>query len=190
MPLVIEVPPRELFDEAEMKLFYTPKTILTLEHSLLSVSRWESKWKKPYLAQLVLTAEANKKTPEEQLDYIRCMTIGDKSVDHAVYKALDADMMKKIEDYISDPMSATSVAKQAGKAPNREIVTSEVIYYWMTALQIPFRPCETWHLNRLMKLIEVCAAKNEPPKKMSQSAAIGRRHSVNTARRAAHRRPR
>ena len=186
MPLVLEVPARELYNEAESHLLYTPRTILTLEHSLLSVSRWESKWKRPYLNQRVLTPEANAKTPEEDTDYIRCMTIGDKSVDQNVYKVLGNDERKKIADYINDPMSATKVSNQSGK-PNRDIITSELIYYWMAALQIPFRPCETWHLNRLLKLIEVASAKNEPPKSMSQSAAISRRASVNSARRAARR---
>lgn len=186
MPLVLEVPARELFNEAESRFLYTPRTILTLEHSLLSISKWESKWKRPYLTQSVLTPQANMKTPEQDTDYIRCMTIGDKSVDPNVYKVLDNSERQKIVDYINDPMSATSVTKQPGK-PNREIITSELIYYWMAALQIPFRPCETWHLNRLLKLIEVASAKNEPPKKMSQSAAIGRRASVNSARRAARR---
>lgn len=190
MPLVIEVPARELFDEAESRFLETPRTILTLEHSLLSVSRWESKWKKPYLPQRVLTAEANRKTFEEETDYIRCMTIGDRSVDPKVYRVLSNEERKKILDYINDPMSATTVSQPQGKPPSREIITSELIYYWMAALQIPFRPCETWHLNRLLKLIEVGSAKNEPPKRMSPSTSASRSHSINSARRAAHRRPR
>lgn len=188
MPLVIEVPARELFDEAESRFLYTPRTILTLEHSLLSVSRWESKWKKPYLKQQVLTPEANMKTPAEERDYIRCMTIGDKAVDPNVYRVLTNEEQQRIADYINDPMTATTVAHPVGKPPSREIVTSELIYYWMAALQIPFRPCETWHLNRLLKLIEVGSAKNEPPKKMSSADRMARTRSVNHARRAAHRR--
>ena len=188
MPLQLEIPARELFDEAESRFLYTPRTILTLEHSLLSVSHWESKWKKPYLRQKVLTAEANAKTPAEEMDYIRCMTIGSKEVDPNVYRVLNNNERQKIADYINDPMTATTVAHPVGKPPSREIVTSELIYYWMAALQIPFRPCETWHLNRLLKLIEVGAAKNEQPKKMNPADHMARTRSINHARRAAHRR--
>lgn len=188
MPLVIEIPPRELFDESTSRFIYTPATTLTMEHSLLSLSLWESKWKKPYLYQQILTPEANKKTREEELDYIRCMTIGQKAVDPNVYRVLNPQELKRIAEYINDPMSATTVTKQGNRPPAREIITNELIYYWMTALQIPFRPCETWHLNRLIKLIEVASSKQEQPKKMPAAAAMSRRHSINSARRAAHRR--
>ena len=100
MPLQLEIPARELFDEAESRFLYTPRTILTLEHSLLSVSRWESKWKKPYLKQQVLTVEANTKTPAEEMDYIHCMTISSKEVDPNVYRVLNNDERQKIADYI------------------------------------------------------------------------------------------
>ena len=188
MPLQLEIPARELFDEAESRFLYTPRTTLVLEHSLLSVSLWESKWKKPYLRQQVLTPEANAKTPAEEMDYIRCMTIGSKNVDPNVYKVLTNEEFKKISDYINDQMTATKVTHMDGKPPSREIVTSELIYYWMAALQIPFRPCETWHLSRLLKLIEVGSAKNEQPKKMSQADHIARTRSINHSRRAAYRR--
>lgn len=188
MPLQLEIPARELFNEAEARFLYTPRTILTLEHSLLSVSQWESKWKKPYLAQRVLTDEANRKTFAEETDYIRCMTIGSKAVDPNVYKVLTTAERQQISEYINDPMSATTVAHPVNKPPSREIVTSELIYYWMAALQIPFRPCETWHLNRLLKLIEVGSAKNEQPKKMDAKTAAARTRSINKARRPPRRR--
>lgn len=190
MPLQLEIPARELFDEFESRFIYTPRTILTLEHSLLSVSRWESKWKKPYLRQQVLTPEANTKTVAEDTDYIRCMTIGEKTVDPNVYRVLTNEERQKISDYINDPMTATTVPHQVGKPPSREIVTSELIYYWMAALQIPFRPCETWHLNRLLKLIEVGSAKNEQPSKSNPAERMARNRSINQARRAAHSRRR
>ena len=188
MPLTLEVPPGELFDQSTQRFLYTPRTVLTLEHSLLSLSRWESKWKKPYLFQQILTEEANRKTAEEETDYIRCMTIGDRAVDPNVYRVLTNEDKKKIADYVNDPMSATTVTKRVNGPPSREIVTSELIYYWMSALQLPFRPCETWHLNRLLKLIEVAASKQEQPQKMPRAEAARRAHSINSARRAAHRR--
>lgn len=189
MPLTLEIPERELFNETDSSFIKVPKTVLTLEHSLLSVSRWESKWKKPYLPQPVLIPEANMKTVEQENDYIRCMTIGDKKVDPNVYKALTNEDRQKVSEYINDPMTATIVSQPKGKPPSREIVTSELIYYWMAALQIPFRPCETWHLNRLMSLIEIGASKNETPKKADPKVAMAKKHSINKARRAAYRRP-
>ena len=189
MELVLEIPPRELFDEAESRIYETPKTILTLKHSLLSVADWEAKWHRPYLIQSILTEEANRKTPEQDRDYVRCMTMNRNPVDPLIYRVLSREEMQKIHEYVNDPMSATTIANQNGK-PNREIITNEIIYGWMATLQIPFRPCETWHLNHLMKLIESLAAKQEQPKRMPQAEAMKRRASINSARRAAHaRRP-
>ena len=189
MELVLEIPPRELFDEAESRFFETPKTVLTLKHSLLSVADWEAKWHKPYLFQTILTEEANRKTIEQERDYVRCMTLNRAPVDPLVYRALTAEEMKKINDYIGDPMSATTISNMSPSS-NRDIVTNELIYYWMSALQIPFRPCETWHLNHLIKLIETASAKQEKPKNMPRADAIKRRASINSARRQAHaRRP-
>ena len=189
MELVLEIPPRELFDEAESQFYETPKTVLTLKHSLLSVADWEAKWHRPYLYQTILTEEANKKSLEEERDYVRCMTLNRTPVNPLVYRALTLEELKKIADYINDPMSATTVTHLT-KSPNREIITNEVIYGWMATLQVPFRPCETWHLNHLMKLIESLAAKQEDPKRMPQAEAIKRRASINSARRAAHARRR
>lgn len=186
MPLTLEIPDRELFDEKELRFIYSPRTILKLEHSLISLSEWESKWKRPYLVQPVLTEEANRKTLEEERDYIRCMTMNRNPVDPNVYRALNMDEMKQISDYVNDTMSATTVAEKPGQKPNREIITSEVIYAWMTILRIPFRPAETWHLNRLMKLIAVVSSKQEAPKNMPRAESMRRRHSINSARRAAY----
>ena len=184
MPLVITVPAAELFDESSSRFLYTPTTVLTLEHSLISLSKWESKWHKPYLRQSVMTEEAQKKSSAEERDYIRCMTITG-NVDPNVYRVLDRKDLEVIAGYINDPMTATTIHK-INKKPNREIVTNELIYYWMTSLNIPFDPCERWHLNHLLSLIEVCALKQEPPEKMPNAAALSRSHSINAARRAAH----
>lgn len=183
MPLTLEIPPREMFDEKTSSFFYTPRTTLVLEHSLVSISKWEAKHKKAYLYQEAMLEELQRRSKEEELDYIRCMTIKG-PVDPNVYLALNGQELEKIKAYINDSMTATTVNTQSNRPPNREIVTSELIYYWMTALQIPFRPCENWHINRLIKLIEVAAARNEAPKKMDPKAAMSRTHSINVARRA------
>ena len=177
MPISITIPERELYDEASNRFIDIPKTTLSLEHSLLSISKWESKWHKPYLS-------TEQKTREEMLDYIRFMTIN-QNVDPNVFYGLSRDNIKVIEDYITDPMTATTIKKQNGKV-SREIITNELIYYWMSELGIPFQPCEKWHINRLLTLIEVASIKKQPPKKMSKSDVMRQNHSLNAARRAKH----
>lgn len=175
MPLTITVPGNELFDSKRGEFIEVKETKLTLEHSLISISKWESKWHKPYLSR-------DNKTQEEVIDYIRCMTLNPQ-VDQNVYRALTKQNIDDIVAYIGDTMTATTI-KRENRKPSREIVTNELIYYWMTALNIPFDPCQKWHLSRLMTLIEVCSIKSQPPKKMSKAAAMKQQHSLNAARRA------
>lgn len=177
MPLTITIPGNELYDQAAGKFIITKNRTITLEHSLVSIARWESKWHKPYLSR-------EPKTREELIDYIRCMTLT-QNVDIATYYALDADTIKKIIDYIQDPSTATTFKKQ-NKMPSKEIITNEIIYYWMTALNIPFDPCEKWHFQHLMTLIEVCSLKQQPSKKMPKGEAMRQRAAMNAARRAKH----
>lgn len=164
-----------MFDPKTSEFINVKSATLTLEHSLISISKWEAKWHKPYLSR-------EEKTQEEVIDYVRCMTLNG-SVDPNVYRVLTKDNINKIVDYIQDPMTATTIKKEGRKA-SREIITSELIYYWMTALNIPFDPCQKWHLNRLMTLIEVCSVKNAPPKKMPRAAALKQQHALNAQRRA------
>lgn len=147
-----------------------PQTI-KLEHSLVSISRWESKWHKPFLS--------SDKTREEVLDYIRCMTIN--QVDPTVYFSLSAKNFQDINDYIQDSMTATTIKKMPGMH-NNETVTSELIYYWMVAYEIPFE-CEKWHINRLLTLIKICNIKNQPAKNMSKREIIEQNRALNAARR-------
>ena len=175
MPISIVVPAAELFDTKTGEFIETRETTLNLEHSLISISKWESKWHKPYLSE-------NDKTKEEALDYLRCMTLNG-GVDPNVYKALTASNLEDIANYIHDPMTATTI-KRENKRPSREIITSELIYYWMTELNIPFDPCQKWHLSRLLMLIEVCSIKKTPPKKMSKADILRQNHALNAARRA------
>lgn len=171
----VSIPGQEFYDEKTNRFFTTKATVLQLEHSLLSLSKWESDWCKPFL-------DKKEKTPEEMLDYVRCMTIN-KEVDPNVYYALSSDEIKRIFQYIERPMTATWFSDDKKNRMSREIITSEIIYYWMIALKIPFE-CQKWHLNRLLTLIKVCSIKEQPPKKMGKKAI----HQQNRAINAAHRR--
>ena len=174
--LTLVIPDHEFFDEKNMKFVTVKGQTLRLEHSLVSISKWESKWKKSFLASGELT-------PEETKDYIRFMTIT-QNVNPLIYDLITNEQIQKVRDYISDPMTATWFTKKEGKAGNRAIITNEIVYYYMTAFQIPFDPCEKWHFNRLMTLIKVCDEKNAPQKKMSARDAAAQRRNLNAARRA------
>lgn len=156
--LQIEIPGPEFFDEDAEKFVYGDPQVIQLEHSLLSISKWESRWHKAFLGK-------KEKTAEEILDYIRCMTIT-KHVDPSVYDRLTTENIDEINRYISEPMTATYFPKDPDTGHSSETVTAELIYYWMVTFQIPFE-CQKWHLNRLMALIKVCSVKNTPPKKRS-----------------------
>lgn len=173
--LTIFVPEGELYDVSKNEFIYLKATTLVLEHSLVSISKWESKWKKSYL-------NTSDKTLEENLDYIRCMTIT-KNVNPLIYKNLPKDVTNRITEYINDPMTATTFMddRQSGR---QGVVTSEVIYSWMVTLNIPFE-CQRWHLNRLLTLIKVCSKNATPPKKMSNAEKLARYSEINAMRRKA-----
>lgn len=147
--------------------------VLKLEHSLVSLSKWESNWKKSFLSTKELAHE-------ELKDYIRCMTLNDVPSD--TYEFLRASDIKKISEYISATMTATTFSDTNQGPKNRQIITAEIIYYWMIALNIPFE-CQYWHLDRLLTLIRVCQIKNEPQKKMSMRSRMSRNSALNAARR-------
>ena len=149
---------------------------MQLEHSLLSISKWESKWCKAFLES------REEKTYEEVIDYIKCMTLN-KNVSDDVYRCLTQENITAINDYIAAPMTATYFSNNERGKRNSEQVTSELIYYWMIALQIPFDPCQKWHINRLLTLIRVCNVKNQPPKKMSKRSTASQYAKLNAARR-------
>ena len=173
--LTIEVPiSPEGWDEKKQE-FVEPKVqTLQLEHSLVSLSKWESKWKKSFLSSKEISNE-------ELLDYIKCMTLT-KNVSDDVYDHITTDNVAKVRAYIEDAMSATTFAKESGGSKNREVITSELIYYWMIASNIPFE-CQKWHLNRLITLIQVCSIKNTPPKKRSRKEIMSQNAALNAARR-------
>lgn len=173
--LQVAIPSHEYYDEAKNEFVVVKGQVLQLEHSLVSISKWESKWNKPFLSK-------EKKTVEEFLDYVRCMTLT-QNVNPMVYKNINDSIANQIMEYIEAPMSATWFNEVKG-APKRssEVITSELIYYWMVALQIPFE-CQKWHFNRLMTLIRICNIKNTPKKKMSKSEILSRNAALNAARR-------
>ena len=171
--LTITIPAVEMWDERTQSFIQSKEQTLTLEHSLVSLSKWESKWCKSFLSTKNLTNE-------EILDYIKCMTITP-NVKPETYLALTEANVKSIIDYINAPMTATVIREDKSRPPNREVITSELIYYWMIAHQIPFDR-EKWHLNRLLTLIKVCDVKSKPPKKMSTREVMSQYASLNAAR--------
>lgn len=174
--LPITIPEGEFYNEQTGEFISIKETKLQLEHSLISLSKWESKWCKPFLSK-------EPKTEEQNRDYVRCMTIN-QNVDPLVYYGITPKLLEEISNYINAPMTATWFSEDKNKAKkNNEVITNELIYYWMVALQIPFE-CERWHINRLLTLIRICNIKNEPPKKMNTKDLLNRNKSLNAARRA------
>lgn len=172
--LKIIIPAVEMWDETKQEFINVKKQTLQLEHSLISLSKWESKWNKAFLSKL-------DKTREETLDYIKCMTLT-QNVDPDIYNYLTTDNINRVNNYIEAPMTATVFSKDKTGGNNREIVTAELIYYWMIALNVPFE-CQKWHLNRLLTLIRVCNVKNAPPDKRRKRDIMNRNASLNAARR-------
>lgn len=173
--LTLRIPiSQEGWDEEKQEFVEPRYQTLQLEHSLVSLSKWESKWQKPFYSKKEMT-------DEEALDYIKCMTLS-KNVDPDVYKHITRENVKEVMDYIENPMTATTFGKNDKGQVNKEVITSELIYYWMIASNIPLE-CQKWHLNRLITLIRVCSIKNTPPKKRSKREIMSRNAALNAARR-------
>ena len=174
--LKIVVQPCKYWDSKRELFFTYPEKPVTLqlEHSLVSISKWEAKWNKPFLSKV------NERTNEEMRDYIRCMTLT-QNVDPSIYMFITDDLIMEITNYINAPMTATTFSNRNDR-PSREIITSELVYYWMANFGIPFT-CEKWHFNRLMTLIKICSIKNSPEKKMSPNEIRARNRALNNSRR-------
>lgn len=173
--LPITIPARELFDETKQEFIYTEEYNLQLEHSLASLSKWESKWKKPFYKK-------GEKTLEETIDYVRCMCL-DPNVPPEAFNYLTNKNISDVSAYIEDAMTATTFYEpETGKKRNSEQITAETIYYWMLSLEIPFDR-EYWHLNKLLTLIRMTSLKNSPPKKMSPKEATKYYAKLNEQRR-------
>lgn len=173
----ISTPTGDFYDERTQEFVVIEGESILLEHSLRSLAKWEAKWKKPFLSK-------EQKTKRETIDYVRCMSLTP-GVDPRIFELLSDSDLAAINRYINDPMTATTFGKSKNCGPpSREIVTAELIYYWMVALQIPFE-CQDWHLNRLLTLIHVCEIKNQPKKKGKMDRnALAERNRINEARKA------
>ena len=172
--LELHIPGEERWDERTNMFVYDEPVTLRLEYSLLSLSKWESKWHKPYLNENV------KKTREETLDFVRCMTLT-KGVDPTVYTRLRREDWLAIQRYMSDPMTAATFKDRKGGKKRARYQTADLFYAAMASYGIPFE-CEKWHLNRLLTLIRVCNEKHKPPKKVSKSEQAARRKALNAKR--------
>lgn len=177
--LDLNIPSVEVYNDDTNEFINSKGGNLKLEHSLVSLAKWESKWGKPFLSD-------SPKTVEETIDYIKCMTIT-QNVNDNIYRNLSSDNIEAVNNYINAPMTATTFSKSipgTGKGTSkREVITAELIYYWMIALNVPLE-CQKWHLNRLLTLIRVCDIKNNPGKKMSRKEALSRNKALNAQRRA------
>ena len=172
--LTVKIPRTEFYDEERNEFVAVREQVLELEHSLISVAKWESKWEKPFLSSV-------DKTDEELTDYIRNMTIT-RNVDPKIYTALPTSVVSEISDYICAPMTATTFHTVGKERSKGETITAEIVYYWMIALNIPFE-CQKWHINRLLTLIKVCNLKNSGPGKMSRRDQMAQQRALNAARR-------
>lgn len=174
--LQILIPSDELYDTEKEEFIQIKEQKLLLEHSLISVSKWESKWQKPFISN-------ERKTTEETIDYIRCMTITP-NVSSDVYLCITGDIMDEVTEYIENPMTATWFSKEMNRRSgiNRRVVTSELIYYWMIVCGIPFE-CQKWNLNRLITLIKICNIENDPKKKrLSKQQILEQNRRLNEER--------
>lgn len=171
---------RELYDEDSGEFIVLDEVELNLEHSLVSLSKWESKHQKPFLSD-------QRKTTEEVISYIEMMVVGDR-IDEQTLNRFSSDDIQRIQEHIGSSQTATTFGgvqseseKAAGRAKSGSVVTSELIYYWMTTFGIPFE-CEQWHLNRLLTLIKICSLKNTKQKKMPKHEVARQYRDLNEKR--------
>ena len=177
--LCITIPEAELYDEKTGEFIAIKEHAVQLEHSLISLARWESTWQKPFLIK-----KGERHSAEEMLDYIRCMSIT-QNVNPAEFSVLSQEQLNRIFSYIDNPMTATTIRNyKQDNCRSRRVVTAELIYYWMFSYGIPME-CQKWHLNRLLTLIQVFQIENSA-EKMPKSEIAKRNRSLNAARRKAH----
>lgn len=173
----VDIPERDYYDESTNTFVMIPARTINLEHSLVAISNWESKWMKPFLND-------KPKTTEETYDYIQCMVVGE-PCDLLTIQSITSFDLDRITAYIQSPRTATTITQRGPAKPNREVKTSELIYYWMIAFNIPFE-CQYWHLNRLLTLVNICNIKNDTSnKKVNPKDTLRRNAELNAARKKA-----
>ena len=172
----------EFYDEEKNQFINSDQFTLKLEHSLLSISKWESIWQKPFLHMYDERTGKDTKTREQNISYIRCMTLN-KNVPDYIYDILTNQDLITVAEYLNENQTATWFSNDHQKKPSHQIITSELIYYWMTSYQIPWE-AQKWHLSRLLTLVRICNANNQQGKKMSKSEIMARNKQLNDARRA------
>lgn len=180
--LKVTIPAQSRWDDNKEEFVETKKFTFEIEHSLLSLSEWEAKYKRPFLDQ------NQPKTASEMLDYIHMMCL-DKTIEIKDLVNLTPENVREIKEYIDEKRTATTLSKEQLGKPSREIITSELIYCWMVQQQIPFE-VEKWHLSRILMLINVVSIKNQPPKKSSPIDTMKNHAALNKARRASYSKPR
>ena len=173
--LTIVIPGSEFYDAEAERFIAMPESVIEFEHSLFSMSKWESIFEKPFL-------DSGEKTGEEIAAYIKAMILT-KNVSWDVLSSLSQENLTKINEYINAKMTATWFNDHETKVKGKEIITTELIYYWMISFNIPFE-CQHWHLNRLLTLIKIFSIKNSDPKKMSRSEIMARNRALNAQRKA------
>lgn len=173
--LKITIKGPEFFNDETGEFTYGKDTVLMLEHSLVSISKWEAKYHKPFLGD-------KNQSAEETIEYIKFMTLT-QNVDPDIYKRIDNNTIKRIAEYIANPMTATWFSNAKKRGGTKRVITSELLYYQMIAYGIPFE-CQKWHINRLLTLIRVCEEESQPKKKKSQKDALMEQAAINRARRA------
>ena len=176
--LNIKIKGQELFIPDKNEFVTISDQVLKLEHSLVSISAWEEKWHEKFLNPNI------QMTQEQVLDYIKCMTLNEDFPEEA-YNFLSSEDVKQIKEYMEDPHTATTINTlgQNRKKHTNKVTTAEEIYYMMFSYGIP-KECETWHINKLLTLIEVFSVKNGGEKKMSTREIMQQNAALNAARKA------
>lgn len=173
--LEVCIPKQEYYDEDKNEFITVNEINFKMEHSLVSIRDWEAKWNVPFLGK-------TEKTTEQIYDYLRCMTLEPKITDCGIYKRVPLKELERIIEYIRSTMTATTFCDFGSNKPNREIVTADVIYYWMITLNIPIE-FQYVHLDQLLTLIRVASVKNAPKRKMSQKDTLRMYAKLNEERR-------
>lgn len=171
----LTIPGGEFWNETTEEFIHTKEQNLSLEHSLVSLAKWESRWNVPFLDKKPLSFERT-------VDYIRCMTLT-QNVDPKVYDCITQKHVKAVKAYMDLPMTAATFKIRKNTSGSNEAITAETFYYWMISYEIPIEMCQKWHLNRLIALIRFCSIKNNPGPKMSRREILSDYAAINAARR-------